>query len=114
MHKTILAAAFGLAALAWSAAPASAHEPGWRYPAYYGGSYGGYYGNGHHDLRPHWHNSYTPYGVYSWYGNGLHDLLPHQHTYTPWGKVGQNYTPWGYTESYYPRYSPYSYGYPYP
>src|SRR5262249_59050912 len=73
---------------------------------------GGYYGNGPHDLAPHWHKTYTPFGPTYWYGNGPHDLMPHNHTVSPWGGVrSYSYTPFGPTKRYngFPGYGP-SYG----
>ena len=76
------------------ATAASAHPPG-------GPPAGRYYGNGQHDLQPHWHKTYTPYGPTTWYGNGQHDFQPHDHSFTPWGGVrSYGYTPFGPTKSY--------------
>lgn len=93
MRSFLLAAVFGLAGFGFLGAnKASAQYPG---------MYGGYYGNGAHDLMPHLHATYTPFGPRYWYGNGLHDVMPHNHTVTPWGGVrSYNYTPFGPTASY--------------
>ena len=98
----VLAAALGVLALV--PGPAQAHPPG-----HHSSGYGGYYGGGRHDVVPHWHRTYTPYGSYSWYGLGRHDFRPHSHSVTPYYYRGHHYSPWGYTESYYPRYRAYSY-----
>ncbi|MDB5306915.1 MAG: hypothetical protein JWO38_1117 [Gemmataceae bacterium] len=90
MRSVILAAAVSIGLTMSLATAASAHPPG-----------GGYYGNGPHDVQPHWHKTYTPYGPVTWYGNGPHDLMPHNHTVTPWGGVrSYSYTPYGPTKSY--------------
>ena len=87
MKTTLFAAALALGVFAFSPI-ASAHSPGG-------------YGNGNHDLAPHWHKTYTPFGPVRWYGNGLHDLLPHHHTVSPWGGVrSYSNTPFGPTKSY--------------
>jgi hypothetical protein len=112
MNKLLAFAAVGLIALglvALTPTTADAHPPRFRLSIGYssGGyypSYGYSYAPRYHDVRPHWHNTYTPYGSYSWYGNGPHDYVPHSHSYTPFGKVGHSYHGWGYTESYTPRY----------
>lgn len=106
MRSLFLAAVGGLTLA--SAGTASAHDPVGGY-----GYGGGYYGNGRHDLRPHWHTTYTPFGPTQWYGNGPHDLRPHGHSVSPWGGVqSYGYTPFGPTVSY--NRSPgfgFSYGY---
>jgi hypothetical protein len=117
MRTKLVLAALGIAALgvlALAPATAEAHPPRFRisfgyssggyYPSYGFGSGGYYAAPRYHDVTPHWHRSYTPYGSSSWYGNGPHDYVPHSHIYTPYGKIGQHYHGWGYTESYYPRY----------
>jgi hypothetical protein len=106
MRSFILAGGLALAGLAFAGAnPAQAHDP----PRGFGG-----YGNGRHDLSPHWHKTYTPYGPVIWYGNGPHDLRPHGHSVSPWGGVRSYHnTPFGPTKSYngFPGYSPYPGGY---
>ena len=106
MKGMILSIGFGMSALAglgFFSTEAAAHEP------YYGGFRGGnYYGGGGHDVVPHWHRTYTPWGVHSWYGTGGHDYRPHHHRVTPWSYRSYSHTPWGYTESIHPRY-PYHY-----
>jgi hypothetical protein len=105
MRSFILAGGLALAVLAFAGAnPAQAHDPR---------GFGGY-GNGRHDLSPHWHKTYTPYGPVIWYGNGPHDLMPHNHSVSPWGGVRSYHnTPFGPTKSYngFPGYSPYPGGY---
>lgn len=102
MRNKLFAVALGLAALGFGAAStASAHPPGRP----------GYYGNGPHDLAPHWHKTYTPYGAVTWYGNGPHDLMPHNHSVGPFGGVrSYSVTPFGLTKSYngFPGYGNYS------
>ncbi len=104
MRRFILAAALGIAGLGFAAGSrAEAHEPG-----FYGG-----YGVGTHDLAPHWHKTYTPYGPTYWFGNGPHDFIPHSHSYSPWGGIrSYSITPFGPTRSFngYP-YSGYYRGY---
>ncbi len=59
------------------------------------------YGNGGHDLAPHGHQTYTPFGSMSYYGNGFHDLRQHGHSVSPFGGVNSyGYTPFGPTTSY--------------
>src|SRR6266545_2386140 len=110
MKSFILAGGLALAALAFAESnPAQAHDP----VGYGGRAYGGY-GNGAHDLAPHWHKTYTPYGPAVWYGNGPHDLMPHDHSVSPWGGVrSYSVTPFGPTKSYngFPGYSPFPGGY---
>lgn len=104
--KLFTAVALGLGVFLFgSAAPtASAHPPG---------GPRGYYGNGPHDLAPHWHKTYTPFGSVYWYGNGPHDLMPHSHRVNPWGGVrSYSYTPFGPTKSY--NGHPFGYGGGYP
>jgi hypothetical protein len=115
MRSTLFTAAvLGLGVLLFGAAapPAFAGPPG-RHGHHHAG-----YGNGLHDLTPHWHKTYTPYGPTLWYGNGLHDVMPHNHTVGPFGGVrSYSYTPFGPTKSYngrpfgYGGYSPYGFGY---
>ncbi|HXG12451.1 MAG TPA: hypothetical protein VNK04_22025 [Gemmataceae bacterium] len=115
MRALILSATL-TAAFLLGLAPSSAeaHGPRGRFgrPSiryYYPGYFGGYYfGRGGHDVVPHWHQTYTPFGSFSWYGLGPHDFVPHAHTYDPFSYRGYSYTPWSYTESYY---SPYPYYY---
>lgn len=92
--RALLFAAVGAAGLTLgTATTASAHPPGAQIP--------GYFGNGPHDLQPHWHQTYTPYGPITWYGNGPHDLMPHGHTMSPWGGTrSYSFTPFGPTTSY--------------
>ena len=92
MSSKVFAPVLGLALFAfWSAPTASAHPPG---------GFGGY-GNGAHDLAPHWHKTYTPFGPTYWYGNGPHDLMPHNHRVGPFGGVrSYSITPFGPTKSY--------------
>ena len=97
------AAAFGVGGVQPDAAQADGYHHG-----HYGGGFGSYYGRGGHDVQPHWHDTYTPFGRYQWYGRGSHDYRPHHHTYGPDHYEGHSYSPWGYTRSYYPRY-PYYY-----
>ena len=102
MKSFILAGGLALAGLAFAGSGrAQAHDP----PRGFGG-----YGNGNHDLAPHWHKTYTPYGPAVWYGNGPHDLMPHNHSASPWGGVrSYSVTPFGPTKSYngFPGYSPF-------
>ena len=108
--KLFTAVALGLGALLFGAAAptASAHPPR-----------GGSYGNGPHDLAPHLHKTYTPFGPTYWYGNGPHDLMPHNHSVGPFGGVrSYSPTPFGPTKSYNgvpgfgygPSYGGYGYG----
>ena len=77
MRNLLVIAALNLAAFGLlTPSTADAHPPrgykggyGMNFGAYYGGGYGGYYGNGGHDFTPHWHQTYTPYGSYSYYGD---------------------------------------------
>jgi hypothetical protein len=92
VRSFIFAAGLGLFGLTFTGAhQAQAHEP-----------FGfGSFGNGAHDLAPHWHKTYTPFGPTYWYGNGLHDVLPHRHSVSPWGGVrSYSLTPFGPTRSY--------------
>lgn len=90
MRSFILAAGLGLFGLgSLGAGQARAHEPP------------GGFGRGAHDLVPHWHKTYTPFGPTYWYGSGLHDVLPHRHSVSPWGGVrSYSLTPFGPTKSY--------------
>lgn len=117
MKRFIFAAIVGLTTLggfaAWSS-PASAQDYN-GYGGYgnrgfgYSGGFGGYYGNGGHDMVPHWHQTTTQFGSFSWYGNGAHDYQPHAHTYSPYSYEGHSVSPFGYTRSFYPRYPNYTY-----
>jgi hypothetical protein len=104
MKSFILAGGLALAGLAFAgSSQAQAHDP-----------VGGYYGNSRHDLAPHWHKTYTPFGPTVWYGNGPHDLMPHSHSASPWGGVrSYGNSPFGPTKSYngFPGYSPFPGGY---
>jgi hypothetical protein len=106
--KLIVAVALGLGALAYFAPAASAHPPGGHYPHRSG------YGVGAHDLVPHWHKTYTPFGPTYWYGLGAHDFAPHKHSVGPFGDLrSHSWTPYGPTTSYHGLPGPGGYGRPY-
>ena len=115
MRQAILTLAAGVAALVGGmvVSPGIAQADPWHgsfgytYSPYWSG-YGSYYGRGGHDVVPHWHDTYTPFGSVRWYGRGSHDFRPHAHGYTPFSYEGLSASPWGVTRSYYPRY-PYYY-----
>lgn len=94
MRALILAATLGVASLAFlSPSKASAHEP-YGLRGYYGSRYHGAW----HTMRPHWHRTYTPFGVYSWYGVDRHDFHYHRHYPAPWGTRTFSRSPLGVTE----------------
>lgn len=84
------------------------YGPAYGYPGYYPPPVTGYYGNGGHDFVPHWHQTATPFGTFTWFGNGPHDYLPHQHVQTPYSYEGYSVRPFRFTRS---IYSPYPYTY---
>lgn len=113
MKSFILTAGLALGGLALaSSGQVQAHEPR------------SFAGNGNHDLAPHGHKTYTPFGQFTWYGNGPHDLMPHNHSAGPFrGVRSYSATPFGLTKSYngfpggyyggYPGYGSYSGGFGY-
>lgn len=99
MRSFLIAGVLGIAALAFAGTNQAFAQH--RHNGGHSHGYSGGFGNGMHDLTPHWHKTYTPFGTTVWYGNGLHDLLPHQHSYSPWSGVrSYSSTPFGMTKSY--------------